>query len=447
MMRGNRKGTGQQVRRAALLCVVTVCLALLTALPAWSGFISPSAFIHLTDLDNGLQARLARYHELPLVTLRLGLPVGRLHDPAGKEGMAELLARNLIEARAGEVEALGGQTGAYVTNDYTVFWARGLAEDFKTLVSLLVRTVAEPQLGKAGLAVTRDRLRGELKLDQSMPGAVARRRLMEELYGDGHPLGRNVTMRSLGRTKLKEAHARLVRFYGAGGAQLVVVGDIEPQRYDAAVEAAAGEWARGERLPPVPAPEVTMDKPRVIRIPMKGLTQSSIIFGWPGIRRTDPDWERFLVFNHVLGSGGFASRLMQAVRVEEGRTYSIRSSADAGLTAGPVAVTTATAGAGTDATIATIRRELERLLKDGITDQELTDAREHLVGSYRLAQATPDGLAGMMISARMLGLGDGFIHHHYQRLDAVDAAGALQAGSRFLDVKNYVLVVVENPGK
>ncbi len=435
---------GRLVTSTVLLCFIVAGLSTLLAVPARAGS-DPSAWRHTAATDNGLTAVLRNDIDLPLVTLRLGLPVGRLHDPQGMEGMAELLARTLSDVRAGQVEALGGASGAYVTNDYTVFWVRGLAADFERLTELLVRTVADPRISKADLARARDRLRGELRLDQSMPGPVARRRLTAELYGEDHPLGRSAGWRSLGRSGRKEAEQRLARCYGAAGAQLAVVGNIGADRFRAAVQSAAGEWPPGELLPPVPAAEVMLDNSRVVRVEMKGLTQSSIIFGWPGIARTDPDWERFQIFNHVLGGGGFASRLMQAVRVEEGRTYGIGSSANAGLIAGPVTIATATAGAGADSTVELILQELKRLLEAGITDQELTEAREYLIGSYRLSQATPDGLAGMMISARMLGLGDTFVDDHYRRLEAVDGAAALEAGRRFLDAGKYVLVVVENP--
>jgi len=424
--------------------LILISLALSMAAPA-SADIDPGMRRYVAETDGGLSAVLRNDVNQPLVTLRLGLPVGRLHDPERQEGMAKLLSRALTETRAGEVEALGGQSGAYVTSDHTVFWVRGLSDDFEKLLGLLIDTVAEPRLGTSDLARARDRLRGELRLDRSMPGAVARRRLMTELFGEGHPLGRQTTRRSLGRVKPAAAEARLARFYGASGAHLVVVGNIDRNRFSAGVTAAAGRWPPGELLPAVALSTVSLEGPRTVRVSMKGLTQSSIVIGWPGIARTDPDWEKFQVFNHVLGGGGFASRLMQAVRVEEGRTYSIRSSADAGLTPGPVTIATATASIHTDGTISLILEELERLLVEGITDRELTDARQYLLGRYRLAQSTPDGRAGMMISARMLGLGDDFIDDHLRRLESVDAAGALDAGRRFFDAGRHVLVVVEDP--
>jgi zinc protease len=108
-------------------------------------------------------------------------------------------------------------------------------------------------------------------------------------------------------------------------------------------------------------------------------------------------------------------------------------------------IATATAAANTDGTIALVLDELERLLADGISARELTEARNYLLGRYRLAMSTPDGQAAMMISARMLGLGDDFIHRHFQALEAVDAAGALETGRRFFDPQHHVLVVVEAP--
>jgi len=441
MRLGEYSTTRREAVPLGLLCLVVVTMVLITPGQSVCAAECTDHTVRV-ELDNGLRAALAHSTELPLVTLRLGLPVGRLHDPAGREGMAELLARTLVEARAGEVEALGGQVGAYVTNDYTVFWARGLAEDFEQLLSLLVSAVAEPQVDKKGLAVTRDRLRGELRLDRSMPGAVARRRLMEALYGDGHPLGRNITSRSLGRIKLKQVRQRVSRCFGAAGARLVIVGDIDPDRFRTDMKTIAGDWPEGERLPPVPVPEVKLDGPRVVRVKMKGLTQSSIILGWPGIARTDPAYERFQVINHVLGGGGFASRLMQAVRVEEGRTYGIRSSAAAGLTAGPVTVSTATIIGGADETVATIQRELELLLDEGITASELEEAKQYLLGRRLLVRSTPDGLAGRMIAEAMLGLGTEPAYDPVASIEAVSAEAALATGRHFFDPENYLLVVV-----
>lgn len=441
MERGQYSTTGRDVLPLTLLCLVAVSMVLFTTsrpVPAVER-TDPSARV---ELDNGLRATLARSGELPLVTLRLGLPVGRLHDPKGREGMAELIARTLSEDKAGKVEALGGETGAYVTNDYTVFWARGLADDFEALLSLLLDIVAEPRLDGSELAVARDRLRGELRLDRSLPGPVARRRMMEALYGDGHPLGRNTTLRSLGRVKAKDAARRIERFYAAADACLVAVGDINPDRFRAAMKTIAGDWPEGERLPPVPLPEVSLAGPRVVRVTMKGLTQSSIILGWSGIARTDPEYERFLVFNHVLGGGGFASRLMQAVRVEEGRTYGIRSSADAGLTPGPLTIATATASAGAEETIAIIRRELGKLLEEGITARELDEAKRYLLGRRLLARSTPDGLAGRMIAEAMLGLDADPAYDPAANIEAVDAEAALATGRRFFDVDGCVLVVL-----
>ena len=67
-------------------------------------------------LDNGLTVFVMETREVPLVTMRLLLPVGSVHDIPGKEGIANMTARLLLKGAAGKtaeeisetVEGMGG---------------------------------------------------------------------------------------------------------------------------------------------------------------------------------------------------------------------------------------------------------------------------------------------------------------------------------------------------
>ncbi|MDT9071170.1 insulinase family protein, partial [Escherichia coli] len=77
------------------------------------------------------------------------------------------------------------------------------------------------------------------------------------------------------------------------------------------------------RLAPVPA--VTMAGLGERRVVPLDVPQATISFGLPGVTREDPDFIPAFVLNHILGGGGFSSRLYQEVREKRGLAYSVSS--------------------------------------------------------------------------------------------------------------------------
>jgi zinc protease len=59
-----------------------------------------------------------------------------------------------------------------------------------------------------------------------------------------------------------------------------------------------------------------------------------VLIGQPGFPRRDPDFLALLVGNHILGGGGFTSRLTEEVREKRGLSYSVYSYFAGGLHAG-----------------------------------------------------------------------------------------------------------------
>src|SRR5690606_12319994 len=108
------------------------------------------------------------------------------------------------------------------------------------------------------------------------------------------------------------------RHFGPDNAFLVAVGDYDPRRLRALVEAHFGGWAAAGRRPRSPARPARLDRPRTRRVHSPG-GQVHILIGHLGIRRADPDFDALAVLDHILGSGpGFTDRLSRIIRDELG---------------------------------------------------------------------------------------------------------------------------------
>ncbi len=134
------------------------------------------------------------------------------------------------------------------------------------------------------------------------------------------------------RNDLVEFHRK---YYRPNNAVLALVGDLTPDEARQWVTKTFGAWAAtpipSAKLPPIPPltqrHEVVIDK---------DISQANIVLGNLGIARKNPDFYAFQVMNYILGGGGFASRLMDDIRVNRGLAYSVYSSLFPGAGARPL---------------------------------------------------------------------------------------------------------------
>ncbi len=140
--------------------------------------------------------------------------------------------------------------------------------------------------------------------------------------------------------------------------------------------------------------------PRVVLVDRPGAPQSEIRIGHIGVRRRNPDFHALSVLNAILG-GTFGSRLNRVLREEKGYTYGINSSFDMRRGPGPFAIRTAVQ---TEVTVPAVL-EIMRIVsafRDGEVDaDELTVARDYLVGVFPLrfesAAQVASALGGLIV--------------------------------------------------
>jgi predicted Zn-dependent peptidase len=111
--------------------------------------------------------------------------------------------------------------------------------------------------------------------------------------------------------------------------------------------------------------------------------QVHLALGFRALDREDPDREALDVANHVLG-GGMTSRLFEEIREQRGLAYAVFSSPAAYADAGTLTIYTATGPEHVDEVLRLIDGELDKLICDGITAEELDVAIGALAGGFVL---------------------------------------------------------------
>ena len=174
----------------------------------------------------------------------------------------------------------------------------------------------------------------------------------------------------------------------------------------------------------------------------KDLTQATIHLGHIGISRKNPDFYTLIVMNYMLGGGGFSSRLVEDIRDNQGLAYSVSSGFDAGLYEGPFKVVMQTKNENANKAINAILKHIEDIRTNPVKDNELNDARSYIVGSFPLRLDTNSKMAGLLSLIEFYDLGLNYFTEYPKKINAVTKEDILKAAKKYLDPKNYLLVVV-----
>ncbi len=131
--------------------------------------------------------------------------------------------------------------------------------------------------------------------------------------------------------------------------------------------------------------------------------QTMLLIGAPGIKRDDPDWFSALVMSYILG-GDFQSRLMTEIRVKRALTYGISTALVPHKSGGILYAMASADNAKVGELLEQLKSEWTRMAKDGVTEQELADAKTYLTGSFALQFNSSDGIAAVLLEVQRLGL-------------------------------------------
>jgi len=200
-----------------------------------------------------------------------------------------------------------------------------------------------------------------------------------------HPLGREVlgsdaSITAMARDDIAAYHSA---HYRPSNVVFAVAGNLTHERLLELVDTRFPS-ADGSR-PPRPRPGV--DAPQRLLVLSRDTEQAHVVTGVRALAALDPDRYALTVVNQVLG-GGMSSRLFQEIRETRGLAYSVFSYHASFDDTGYVAIYAGTAPEHVAETLSVIDGELDRLVKEGLSDAEISGAKGHLVGSLAMSLET-----------------------------------------------------------
>lgn len=349
------------------------------------------------------------------------------------KGTASRSARDIAEA----IDAVGGDMNAYTTKEYTTFYVRLLSEHADLGLDILCDILREPAFRPNEVDAERQVILDEVLMHRDEPADVVQERFAGALF-PGHPLGREVlgepeVIKKVGVSEIRsffDAH------YLPGNMVIAAAGDLDHDAIAAGVERRF--VGRDGGSPPrrvAPGPSVV---PRLIE--PDETEQAHLVYGVRAPARRSPERFSLAALNHVLG-GGLSSRLFQQVREERGLAYSIGSDRVGYEDAGALAVSVGTAPEHAQEVLDLIRRELDSMAADGVSERELAVAKSHLRADLLLSLEDSGSRmsrvgASLLLHGQVLG-----IDELLARIESVTTESVASVASRVLSSERVLAAV------
>lgn len=426
-----------------LLCAASAAAAPLALPPATR-----------SRLGNGLTVLMVPTNRIPLVSFRLVAQAGSVDDPAGKEGLAALTAVMLTQGAgprdarqvAEEIAFVGGTLAAHADVERTIVTCEVLKKDFEVGLSLFRDVIISPRFVAEELERKRGETLAEIASDRNDPATVADVALDAFLLGGSrlaHPvLGSEASVEAITREDVVAFHARAIR---PERAILAVVGDVQAGAVVTSLERAFAEWTPGGARTGSsydPVPQVKGRRVQIVNKPE--VTQAQVRLACIGVPRNHPDHFPILVANTIL-SGGFASRLVNEVRVNQGLAYGIESGFAMMRNAGTYEIESATRVDAVRKLVDASLAQVRRLAAEDPTQAELDRAVRLLTGQFPLGLQAPDDLAARLLDVEFYGLGTGYLESFADRVRAVTMTDVRRALRSYFCTDDLRVVVVADP--
>ena len=420
-------------------------LVLACALPA------QAADIKSLNIGRGSEVWFAEDHTVPIVAVVFSFPAGSAYDPAGKAGLAAFAAA-LIDEGAGGLnsnafhQALANraiQFSASVERDHMVVSVVTLTENLPEAMHLLQLALTRTRFDGESVARVRTQMIQGLQQDEAEPPEVARIAFMRAFF-NGHAYAHSPTgdIASLSAITPEDLRGFARAHWTKGGLQISLAGDIAA---DAATKLLADTLKPvSGATPPPPPPVGKLGQPGV-HVTQMAVPQPTILFGLPGIMRSDPDFLPGYIANYIVGGGGFSSRLTDEVRVKRGLTYGITTALTAYSRASVMVGSVATRADAVRQTIQVVHDTLADFAKNGPTQAELDDAKTFLTGSFPIAFSSNAGTASQLSTFQRQGLDIGYVAKRNALIQAVTLDDVRRVAKRLFDPARLTVVVAGTP--
>ena len=373
--------------------------------------------VQVTTCQNGVRIVSEHIPHTRSISLGIWVDAGSRYELPEENGITHFIEHMLFKGTknrtakeiAESFDRIGGEINAFTSKEHTCYYAKVLDHHVHIALDVLSDMFFNSTFAKDELEREKQVVLEEIYMSEDAPDDDVHEKLWEIMYPDdalGRPiLGTEETLMSFTEQTIRHYMAK---HYGPENVVISVAGNIT-EEIIAEITRLFGQYeASPEAVKPVLTyPAFSSGE----YVKERDTEQAHVAISFPAINIQDEKMYSFVALNNIIG-GNMSSRLFQEVREERGLAYTIYSYHTSYVDVGAYTIYGSASKQNLPAMQHTIDATLLDLVAGGITEQELSDAKDQLKGSFVL------GLEGSEAHMTRNGVNE-LIHGEHKSVDEV----------------------------
>ncbi len=409
-------------------------------------------------LDCGIRLVMEKIPYVQSVAIGIWAKAGSVDEDDENLGISHFIEHMLFKGTdrrsakqiAEDIDKIGGQINAFTSKESTCYYVKSLSTNVEKAADVLVDMFMNSKFDEGEMEKEKRVVYEEIHMVEDSPEDDAHDTLYEVLFKGG-PLSKPI----LGNKKtIKSFSQKTIRDY------------IEKEyTKDNIIIAVAGNFDENQicQFFMDKLKDLTSVKPEKIenaliytphfKVKIKDIEQSHICIGTKGLRLNDDLYFAMSLLNNIMG-GSMSSRLFQNIREEKGMAYSVYSFASSYINDGFYGIYAGVSHDMVEKAVRAITDELNLLRTKGVTDEELSTAKEQLKGNHIFSLESVSGrmaslgrnklligknLTAQEITDKINGVTMDHVRTVAEKITAIDQYSGVLIGRQKKDIKKLLL--------
>lgn len=392
-------------------------------------------------LNNNIKACVKQNKNTPRVALTLNLSIIEPEKISGEYSlMNRLLLKGTKKYSSEELSTILDENAIDFSTemklDYLRFRFVCLNEDFEKALEILREVILNSTFEE--FDKERTKLKGELTAELDSAKVKISDLFTKTIYKN-HYYGNSYTkvLESLDKINSEEVKKSYNNILNKSNKTLALVGDVD----ETLLEKYLGDIPNSIDI------ESNISKPSPIKqeyteIIKKDANQAQIIQGWITPTIGSDEYPVLMLINVILGASGLSSRLFLELREKKGLAYTVRTSYETHKKAAVFSIYIGTEPSNIKTSIAGFKEEIEKIKTIPVSDTELKNAVNNLIGKQQFVTETNSQQANMLAYYSVMGKPFDYQKSVIEMLHKVTPKDILNCANKYF-TDDYVLSIIK----
>ena len=395
------------------------------------------------DLNNKIRACIKQNKNTPRIALTLNISINDAEKTAGEYTiMNRLLLKGTKTRTSEELAAILDENAidlnTEMKSDYLRFRFVCLNEDFELALDILSDIIQNSTFEE--FEKERTKLKGELTAELDSARVKVSDLFTKTIYKN-HYYGHSYTVildeiDKVTKDDVKNAYQNILT---NSRKSLALVGDVE-----------GAEELLNKYLGIIPQAidiNSNIEPPKALKQEYSELikedaNQAQILQGWLVPTIGSEDYPVIMLMNVILGASGLSSRLFMELREKKGLAYTVRTAYETHINTAAFSIYIGTEPSNIETSIAGFKEEIEKIKTIPVSEEELHNAKNNLIGKQQFITETNSQQANMMAYYSIMGKPFGYQKDIIEKVKQVTPDDILRCANKYF-TEDYVLSILK----